>query len=142
MSERPPLRGIVVTHGTLAEGLVDAVRQIAGTEEDVLVPMSNRGLSPETVLERVRDAAGNDPVVVFTDLQSGSCAIAGRRLCRERSDLVVITGVNLPVLLDFVLHRELPLEELVPRLLDRGRAAICCTPGDLESHADRAVSGG
>lgn len=34
MSEPRPLVGIVIAHGTLAEGLVDAVRQISGADSE------------------------------------------------------------------------------------------------------------
>lgn len=141
MSEELPARGIVVAHGALAEGLVDAVRQITGVGEDVLVPLSNRGLSPETLAAELRARLGAGPTVVFTDLPSGSCGLAARRLCQERTNLVVVGGVNLPLLLDFALHRQLPLGELVARLLERGRTGICCAPADLEEHARRLVSG-
>ena len=36
----------------------------------------------------------------------------------------VIVGVNMPMLLDFVFHRDQSLSELVPRLVDRGRRGI------------------
>lgn len=141
MSEREAVRGIVLAHGTLAEGLIDAVRQIAGTGEDALLPLSNRGRSPVELAEVVREQIGSGPTILFTDLPSGSCNFAARWLLREKPGLVVISGVNLPILLDFVLQRELPLESLVPRLLERGRAGIGCTPTDLEDHGRRAVSG-
>jgi mannose/fructose-specific phosphotransferase system component IIA len=139
MSEAAPARGVVVSHGALAEGLVDAVRQIVGAQADGLVPVSNMGLSPEALAQRIAEAAGGGPAVVFTDLQSGSCALAARRLQHLRSEFIVISGVNLPALLDFVTHRDLPITELVPRLLERGRAGIGCSPGNLEADADRSV---
>ncbi len=40
----------------------------------------------------------------------------------------VVFGVNLPILLDFVFHRDLPLEELVPRLLEKGRESVQSVP--------------
>lgn len=142
MSEAPPTRGIVLCHGTLAEGLVDAVRRITDVEEGALVAMSNASLSPDELTARIREELVGGAAVVFTDLPSGSCGFAARRLCREKSDLAVISGVNLPQLIDFVMHRTLPLERLVPRLLDRGRAAITCAPPELEDHGRRAASGG
>ena len=36
----------------------------------------------------------------------------------------MVCGVNLPILLDFVFHRDMPLDELVPRLLEKGRSGI------------------
>ena len=44
--------------------------------------------------------------------------------CREYGDRAVVCGVNLPILLDFVFHRDMPLDELVERLLDKGRDGI------------------
>lgn len=126
MSERGVL-GVVLTHGLLAEGLIDAVQQITGVGEGALVGVSNRGLSPDALLAEVRRVRGDRPAILFTDLPSGSCTLAARRLEGEASGLVVISGVNLPLLLDFVLHRQLPLAELGPRLVDRGRAAITLT---------------
>jgi mannose/fructose-specific phosphotransferase system component IIA len=126
--DAPLVRGILLSHGAMAEGIVDAVRRITGVADDALVPVSNRGVSPETLADQIRAQLGAGTTLLFTDLQSGSCGFAARRLCHERPGLTVISGVNLPMLLDFVMNRHLPLDELVPRLLDKGRAAICCAP--------------
>lgn len=142
MSEPAPVRGIVLGHAAMAAGMVDAVRQIAGVDEHALVALSNRGSSPQALADAIRAQLDARPAIIFTDLQSGSCGFAARLLCQGQGDLVVITGVNLPMLLHFVLHRDLPLVQLTPRLLAKGRAGICCVPAELEDHARRAVSGG
>lgn len=136
------LRAVLLGHGDMAAGMVDAVRHITGCEPDVLVPITNRGRSPESLAAEVERVLGTEPGVIFTDLQSGSCGFVARRLSQQETRLVVISGVNLPLLIDFVMSRSLPLEELVPRLLSRGRAAIGCAPAHLEDHERRAVSGG
>jgi mannose/fructose-specific phosphotransferase system component IIA len=141
MSETAPARGILLAHGDMAAGIVDAVRNITGADEDVLAPLSNRGLGPDALAQQVRELMGPGPTLLFTDLPSGSCGFAARLLAREIPDLVVISGVNLPVLLEFVMSRELPVPELVNRLLAKGRASIACTPAGFEIHGDRAVSG-
>jgi mannose/fructose-specific phosphotransferase system component IIA len=140
MSEAPAVRGVLLGHGAMPAGMVDAVRHITGCDADALVPLSNRGMAPDALAAAVREAAGDGPTILFTDLQSGSCGFVARRLLPERTDLAVVSGVNLPVLIDFVMHRNLPLGELVPRLLKKGRAAICCTPADMEEHGHRAAS--
>jgi mannose/fructose-specific phosphotransferase system component IIA len=128
---RPAIRGILLSHGAMAEGVVDAVRRITGVEADALLPVTNHGLAPDVLAEQLRSHIGPGPTILFTDLQSGSCGFAARRLERSIEGLVVISGINLPILLEFVMNRELPLEELVPRLLEKGRAAICCSPPAL-----------
>lgn len=122
MSE--PARGLVVSHASLAEGMVQSVRQIAGAADDVLQAVSNDARGPEALQAAVRAALGEGPGIVFTDMPSGSCAFAARRLTADRPETAVVCGVNLPMLLDFVFHRDLPLPELVDRLVNKGKAAI------------------
>jgi len=124
MSELESVRGVLLSHGKLAEGMVDAVRRIADLDEGVLVAMSNSGQSPQGLAEQVDALVGNAPVVVFTDLGSGSCALTAQLTCRNHGRRAVVFGMNLPMLLDFVFHRELPLSELVPRLLEKGREGV------------------
>ncbi|HSG08474.1 MAG TPA: hypothetical protein VLA36_08955 [Longimicrobiales bacterium] len=117
-------RGIVVAHGSMAQGLVDAVRRIAGGSADVLIPISNEGMGPAELKAKLEELAGEDRVVVFADLLSGSCGMAAMVSARDRASRAVLCGVNLPVLLDFVFHRDLPLDELVARLVSKGRDGI------------------
>ncbi len=124
MSDVELVRGILLSHGTLAEGMVDAVRKITGLDEGVLVPMSNEGQNPQGLAEQVDALAGSAPVVVFTDLGSGSCALSAQLTCRDNGQRAVVFGMNLPMLLEFVFHRELSLSELIPRLLTKGKQGV------------------
>jgi mannose/fructose-specific phosphotransferase system component IIA len=124
MSDTPLAQGIVVAHGVMAEGLVDAVRRIAGDYADALTPLSNEGLGPQELKAALEDLSGQRPTVVFADLMSGSCGMAAFATCRNVHDRAVVCGVNLPLLLDFVFHRDLPLGELVPRLIAQGRESV------------------
>jgi mannose/fructose-specific phosphotransferase system component IIA len=142
MSEDVPVRGVLLSHGAMAAGMVDAVRHITGADEEALVPLSNRGMSPESLAAEVTRLLGGAPGIVFTDLPSGSCGFVARRLAQGTPGIVVVSGVNLPMLIDFAMNRTVPMKELVPRLLNRGRAAICCAPGHLENDERGAVSGG
>ena len=143
MSEAQPLRGIVIAHGDMAEGLVTAVRHITGIEEGVLVPLSNRECSPEDLTKRVADQLDGGPAVLFTDLQAGSCGFAARRLTRERPDVPVVCGVNLPLLVDFVMHRDMDPRALLERLVEKGRGSIVAIqPTDSGAHGGSALSRG
>lgn len=122
MSE--PVRGLILAHASVAASLVGAVRQIAGSEAESLRPLSNDGCGPDALLEAIRRDAGEGPALIFTDLASGSCAFAARKLILERPETAILSGANLAMLLDFVFHRDLALPILVDRLVARGRDAI------------------
>ena len=135
------VRGLIIAHSSLAAGLAAAVRQISGVDDDVLQTISNEGRGPEGLLSAVREAAGDAPVLLFTDLPSGSCAFAARKIAMTRAYTGIICGVNLPLLLDFVFNRDLPLEALVKRLVEKGKGGISGTCSEEVVRADRAVSG-
>jgi mannose/fructose-specific phosphotransferase system component IIA len=116
-------RGIVVAHGTLALALVQEAERISG-ETGVLVAVSNTDCGKEEIEQRVAEAVGEGPAVFFVDMPCGSCFFAAMRLARGRSDIQVVTGVNLPMLLDFVHHRSLPPADGAARAAGKGSEAI------------------
>lgn len=124
MSDVELVRGVLLSHGKLAEGMVDAVRRITDLDEGVLVAMSNEGQNPQGLAEQLDLLVGSAPVVVFTDLGTGSCALTAQLTCRNSGRRAVVFGMNLPMLLEFVFHRELALSQLVPRLLTKGREGV------------------
>ena len=135
-----PVRGVIIAHSSLADALAAAVRQIAGLGDEPLRTLSNEGRTPEGLVEAVEKAVGDAPVILFTDLGSGSCAFAARKIARLRPNTGVVCGVNLPVLLDFVFHRDLPLPDLVARLVEKGKGGIVGACTEEAAHADRAAS--
>ena len=111
-----PLRGIIVAHGEMARGMVNAVSRITGLDDGVLYAVSNEGRGPDQLREAILERLDEGPAVVFTDLGAGSCTLAARLSCRDRRRVAVVTGVNLPMLLEFVFHRDMGFDELLPRL--------------------------
>jgi PTS system N-acetylgalactosamine-specific IIA component len=122
-------RAIVAGHGDFAAGLVSAVQQITG-RGSVFRTISARDLSGADLESLLRRAIEETHVqVVFTDLQAGSCTMAARRFLRDREDVLLVAGANLPMLLDFVFADELSPIQAARHALDRGRAAITSTGG-------------
>jgi mannose/fructose-specific phosphotransferase system component IIA len=117
-----PLKGIVVSHAALAQGMVDAVRQITG--EDALVAVSNDGCESTALAERLSGALGGSSAVVFVDLPGGSCLHAAMREMRSSKSIAVVAGVNLAMLLDFIYHRNLTPAEAARRAAEHGAQAV------------------
>lgn len=120
------LRGIIVSHAAVAEALVAAVRAITGIDNG-LTAVSNEGCGTEQLAERLRDAVGEGPALLFVDLPGGSCMTSSMRYAKQHADIAVVTGVNLAMLLDFVFHRNTSPEEAARRAVDAGAKAIRVT---------------
>ena len=121
---RSEARAIVAGHGDFASGLVSAVDVITGRGAQ-LVPVAVPGLCAEDIEKLIRERMEESGVkVIFTDLQAGSCTMAARRILRGVDDAVLIAGVNLPTLLDFVFAERMDAIDAARHSAERGRAAI------------------
>jgi PTS system N-acetylgalactosamine-specific IIA component len=119
-----PKIAIVAGHAEFAAGLVSAVETITG-HGDRLVPIQVRGLCGEDIQALLRDRLrSTGALVIFTDLQAGSCTMAARRVLREVPGSLLVAGANLPMLLDFVLSAEPDPVTAAIAASERGRAAV------------------
>ncbi len=119
----PAVRALIVTHGELGGELIRTIEAILGPQEGVAC-LSNAGASLDGLSERIRaELAAGQPLVVFVDLMGGSCGHACRGLPGPATR--VVSGVNLPMLLDFFINRErVAFEPLVERITAKGREGI------------------
>jgi mannose/fructose-specific phosphotransferase system component IIA len=117
---------LLVMHADLAEALLRAAARVYGPIEDVIV-LSNEGLSRADLEGRIAREAGRWPAggLVLTDFWGGSCHTSGVAAARACRGLVILTGVNLPLLLDYLHNRDLadPVA-LAERLKLKGRESI------------------
>ena len=117
-------RAIVVGHGEFAGGLVSAVGQICGLA-DKLVVLSMMGKTPEDIEGAIRqEIARTGARVIFTDLPAGSATLAARRIVKEDPGVVLVSGVNLATLLDFVFNTEVSPTEAARAAAERGKASL------------------
>jgi PTS system N-acetylgalactosamine-specific IIA component len=124
MSDTRAKHALVAGHGDFAAGLISAVEAVTG-RGDLLDPIEVKGLCGEDIQlllrERIRAIGAK---VIFTDLQAGSCTMAARRLLREMPDVVLVSGTNLPMLLDFVMSSVDDPHVAAQAAVDRARSAI------------------
>lgn len=121
-----PVPALLVMHADLSAALLRAATAVYGPIEGVET-LSNDGHSRESledaIVERVSNwSAGG---LVLTDFWGGSCTSCGIRAARGRGEVVVVTGVNLPVLLDYLHNRDqIAVVPLAERLRTKGQDSI------------------
>ena len=118
---------LIVTHGRLGEGLLDAMQMIAGPQEKVDFVSLKEGDSIDELKERILSAVkmldDGSGVLVFVDMFGASPSNAAAYLLNENVE--VITGVNLPMLLEIVSFRESSsLQELSANAMTSGVESI------------------
>lgn len=110
--------GIVLTgHGGFASGLYQACAQIMGEQPQFVAVNFPDDMSTEELENSLRDAINQcnngDGVVFLTDILGGSPFRTASMLSFELPNTEVITGTNMPMLLDLLLSRsELNSESL------------------------------
>jgi mannose/fructose-specific phosphotransferase system component IIA len=123
-------RALIVAHASLAEALIAAVDVITG-RAGALRAISNEGLGARDLYDLIGKTLDETSAqVVFTDLPAGSCAMAARRLLRERPDLSIVCGVNLPMLLEFV-TRDANAPDALAMAVARGREHVTVLGRDV-----------
>ncbi|MEO7522373.1 MAG: hypothetical protein ABIW79_11210 [Gemmatimonas sp.] len=124
MGESESVKAIVAGHGTFAVGVISAVEQITGRGA-VFVPVSNTGLCLDDIQETIaRELDRTGARVLFTDLPAGSCTMAVRRMLRTRPGVMLVTGVNLALLLDFAMANDVDPVDAATTAIERGRASM------------------
>ena len=130
-------RAIVAGHGDFAAGIVSAVEQITG-KGAAFRALSNRDFGAVGLEDALRAAVtGTGARVIFTDLPAGSCTIAARRVARDVPGLIVVTGANLSVVLDWALSAGEGIGAC-EHAIERGRAAIVAFPATIPAEGDGA----
>jgi PTS system N-acetylgalactosamine-specific IIA component len=129
MSEPVGVRALVAGHGEFAVGLISAVDAVTGRGA-LLEAIRVQGLSGEDIEQQLRGRLdGSGARVVFTDLQAGSCTMAVRRLLRDVQGVVLVSGTNLPMLLDFVMSSAPDPHDAARAAVERARSAITMIGG-------------
>lgn len=124
---------LLVSHGTMAPGLHNALEMLAGEgREDILSTSLQNGMSSTVYADHVKTCISgiteNDEILLFGDLVGGSPLTTAVNVISERNLLgktVVIGGMNLPLALSAVLMKDtMETKELVQMLIPEAREEL------------------
>jgi mannose/fructose-specific phosphotransferase system component IIA len=136
------LRGLIVTHGDLGRSLRATAETMTGLGEDVEV-ISNEKHSRDSLCDAVETCLagwGEDEGIVLTDIPGGSCTHAALLRAGHHPNVGVVTGVNLPMLVDFLFNRsKFTAREMAERLEFKGKTAVRNL--EKEAHPSASASG-
>jgi mannose PTS system EIIA component len=132
---------VIVTHGRLAEELVNAARAIVGEvpriaavsmgwSDDASVAREAIARAMAEVGEAAEDAPAEGGVLVLTDMFGGTPTNLSLPFLSPTVEIV--TGVNLPMLIKLVQSREGSLREIARLVRDEGQEAIYVASDLLE----------
>lgn len=119
--ERVP--ALLVMHADLSAALLRAARDVYGAFEGVET-LSNGGLSRDELVAAIEERVKTwrHGGLVLTDFWGGSCHQCGVSAARGHGEVIIVTGVNLPTLVDFLHNRDAyGVAELAERLLQKGQ---------------------
>ena len=119
---------LLAGHGALPSGVADAAELVVGPQSRLLVCELGPAESPDSYGERLADLVGDAPdVLVLADLPGGTPANAAKLLAARRGGVRIVTGLNLPMLLE-VLVRDGDLDELAAFAHAAGRGGVLMEP--------------
>lgn len=118
---------IVASHGRFCEELVASAKMVIGELPDVTAVALTGDMSPEAFEERLREAcaAYNNHVIVLCDVFSGTPFRMAAMLTQEICDMILLTGVNMPMLINASELRDTAeKEELSNQLVEETKESI------------------
>jgi len=110
---------VIAAHGDLAHALRQSAEMIVGAQDGVVTvalnPQDNLDSLQATIHEAIDRADAGAGVIILIDLFGGTPGNAAA-LCLSQRELPIVSGVNLPMLLEVLLSRSAMSPEALAEL--------------------------
>ncbi|KAA9220714.1 MULTISPECIES: PTS sugar transporter subunit IIA [Aerococcus] len=130
---------LLISHGDLAHAAIKSAELIVGSQEnyetvgvDVIDDVQE---IKHEIIDKVKQLDISKGLIILTDIIGGTPINLASQLL-DREDTVVVSGLNLPMLLDILIRRESNLESIIldlPEVYQKGFS--------LRTHADMEKEG-
>jgi mannose PTS system EIIA component len=127
---------VVVTHGRLAEELVNAARTIVGEIPSIVavsIGWSDDVNAAREAIGRALSAVGGDGALILTDMFGGTPTNVS--LSFLGPGVGIVTGVNLPMLIKLTSRRSGQLGAVAREIREQARESIVVAGDILERNA-------
>jgi fructoselysine and glucoselysine-specific PTS system IIA component len=115
---------LIATHGTLAAGIKSSLDIIIGSIEHVFLLQAyvDEQTTVEAELQKIlAQVSDHDELMVFTDILGGSITNQILQQCL-RPNVYVVSGVNLPLVIDIMLaDGATPIEEVIGTAIENAK---------------------
>ena len=131
--------GVIVSHGKLAEELLNAVIIILGEAPNIeaisIGWYDDVEESRKKISQSLKKVDQKNGVIIFTDMFGGTPSNLSFSFLTENK-VEIITGVNMPMLIKFVsLQRNNNLKEVAKKVADQGKKNIHLVSSLLNSRS-------
>ena len=122
---------IIATHGVAAEQLLKTTEMLIGEQENVATIDFVLGENAETIMTKYQEKLSTtlahcNEVLFLVDTWGGSPFNAANRVIGDNTNMDIVTGVNVPMLVETFMARDdgPSLQELVNIALETGRTGV------------------
>lgn len=118
---------VIASHGGLAKGLETTLSLFVSSDVDITyisAYLDETVTLDQQISDFLATVGEADQIIAFTDLYGGSVNQRFAQLQQERSDLFIITGFNVPLLLEVLLSTEPVTTESLDQLVEATRQEL------------------
>jgi mannose/fructose-specific phosphotransferase system component IIA len=117
----------IITHGELAKSMEQITKHLIVSATDIFY-YSNQELSLEEIEKKIDNKIKHiqpEKCVFFVDLVGGSCWILANRIKKNSTDIAVLGGVNIPMLISYHMnYNRLEWNALLDKIVSDGNKGI------------------
>jgi PTS system mannose-specific IIA component len=130
---------VIVTHSQLGDALIEAAEFIIGKKPEALVSVSidlseSADVLRAKIAEGIKAVRSEDGVLILTDMFGGTPSNLSYSFLEE-GHIEVISGVNLPILIQAVnIRKKMELNKLAVKLEEFGKKSISLASGILKGN--------
>ncbi len=122
-----PFNAFILAHEDFAKSLKSTAEKITGPQPNIF-PYSNKIDSLQIIFKKINEQVAilqSNRIYIFVDLIGGSCWSLANMIAKEHPDIIVVGGVNLPMVISFIInHDKLDTALLCEKIIEDSKKGI------------------